>query len=337
MRVAVFGGSGYAGGELLRLLAAHPNFEFGGASGEGAAERPIAEHDPSLAAAYPDARFHTHESLLAQAIDVAFFALPHDHAVPLAERAAARGAVVVDLGSSLRLRDATQHAQWYGSAPAETALRDRAVSGLVERHRASLGGATVIAVPGCFPTATALALGPFADAGWLSGDTVIVNGLSGTSGAGRGLREDLQFSDRFGNANAYGVLHHRHTAEMESELGRPVLFTPHLVPVSRGLLITAYARLSGPRRTPEGLELLRSAYRDDPFVVVTTEPPGLKDPLGSNLAFVSVAADERTGWLLAMASIDNLGKGAAGQAIQAANVALGLDERAGLPTVGVAH
>ncbi len=163
-----------------------------------------------------------------------------------------------------------------------------------------------------------------------------MNALSGTSGAGRAMSERLHFSRLAGNAEAYGLLSHRHTPEIQQELDAELLFTPHLVATSRGMLVTAYGRVTESSLTTDAaLALLRETYADDPFVVVTDEPPTLKDPVGSNLCFVSARVDARTGWLIAMSSLDNLLKGAAGQAVQAWNVANGRDETLGLPMTGV--
>ena len=212
---------------------------------------------------------------------------------------------------------------------------DRAVYGLVERHREELAGASLIAVPGCYPTATSLALGPFLDHGLVARAGIVVDALSGVSGAGRGVSERLHFSRLASNAEAYGLLHHRHTIEIQREIDAEILFTPHLVPVARGMLVTAYARTDGTVTTQDALDLLTSTYAHDPFVVVVEEPPTLKDPVGSNLCFVSAAVDPRTGWLIAMSSLDNLVKGAAGQALQAWNVSQGWEETRGLPASGV--
>jgi N-acetyl-gamma-glutamyl-phosphate reductase len=159
--------------------------------------------------------------------------------------------------------------------------------------------------------------------------------LCGASGAGRATAERLQFSRLAGNAEAYGLLTHRHTPEIQQELDATVLFTPHLLPVSRGMLVTAYGRITTSITSDDAIALLRTTYANDPFIVVTNEAPTLKDPLGSNLCFVSARVDERTGWLVALSSLDNLGKGAAGQAVQAWNVATGRDETLGLSRVGV--
>jgi N-acetyl-gamma-glutamyl-phosphate reductase len=234
------------------------------------------------------------------------------------------------------LKDDAQYATWYGSTHVAPGVLANAVYGLVERHRKELVGATLIAVPGCYPTASILALGPFLDAQVIERRGIVVNALSGTSGAGRATSDRLHFSRLAGNAEAYGLLSHRHTPEIQQELDAELLFTPHLVSTSRGMLVTAYGRVADATLTTDSaLSLLRETYADDPFVVVTDEPPTLKDPVGSNLCFVSARVDVRTGWLIAMSSLDNLIKGAAGQAVQAWNVANGRDETLGLPMTGV--
>jgi N-acetyl-gamma-glutamyl-phosphate reductase len=336
MHVAVVGASGYAGAELLRLLSGHPELDVTLATAESAAGVEIGEHVPSLAAAYRHVRFAPHEAVLESDAEVVFLALPHGHSQAPVARLRAKGRTVVDLGADFRLREPHHYEVWYHQVHTVPELLPTAVYALVERHREELAGAQLLAVPGCYPTATALALGPFVDLGWIGSHGTIVDALSGTSGAGRATSDRLHFSRLHGNAEAYGLLNHRHTIEMQQELGVELLFTPHLVPVSRGMLVTAYARLQSPHSTQEALDALREAYRHDPFIVVTDEPPGLKDPLGSNLCFVSVCVDERTGWLVAMSSLDNLTKGAAGQAIQALNVSRGWPEGWGLPGAGVA-
>jgi N-acetyl-gamma-glutamyl-phosphate reductase len=279
--------------------------------------------------------FDDTNTVLTSDVDVVFLALPHGQSQKLVPQLLERGVDVVDLGADFRLKDEEDYRTWYGDAHAAPTLLASSVYGLVERHRKELIDATLIAVPGCYPTASALALGPFLDAGLIERRGIVINALSGTSGAGRGASDRLHFSRLSGNAEAYGLLEHRHTPEMQQELGAELLFTPHLVATSRGMLVTAYGRLCDSLTTESALEHLRATYRDDPFVVVTDAPPTLKDPVGSNLCFVSARVDARTGWLVAMSSIDNLIKGAAGQAIQAWNVARGRDERMGLPMTGV--
>ena len=247
-----------------------------------------------------------------------------------------QGRVVIDLGADFRLKSPRDYEEWYGHAHQTPELLEKAVYGLVERHRSELRDTQLVAAPGCYPTATTLALAPFIDANVVATSEIIVIALSGVSGAGRTSSDRLHFPRLHANAEAYGLIRHRHTIEMQQELGAELLFTPHLVPVSRGMLVTAYAKTTVDITTEVALEILANAYADDPFVTVTSEPPSLKDAVGSNMCFVSAAVDPRTGWLIAMSSLDNLGKGAAGQAVQAANVALGFDETAGLSRMGVA-
>jgi N-acetyl-gamma-glutamyl-phosphate reductase len=330
------GATGYAGAEILRLATSHPDLEVAVATGSSSVGKRVGDHVPALAASYPDLVVEESSAIFSHDLEAVFLALPHGESQAFVPEILERGVQVVDLGADFRLRDADDYAQWYGHPHKVPSLLSQSVYGLVERHRDELQGATLIAVPGCYPTASVLALGPFLDAGAIEREQIVVNALSGVSGAGRATSERLHFSRLSGNAEAYGLLTHRHTPEMQQELGATLLFTPHLLPVSRGMLVSAYGRLTSPTlTTDDAMSLLRETYAHDPFVVVTEEPPTLKDPLGSNLCFVSARVDERTGWLLAMSSLDNLGKGAAGQAIQAWNVATGREETRGLPIVGV--
>jgi N-acetyl-gamma-glutamyl-phosphate reductase len=336
MRVGVMGATGYAGSEVLRLAASHPDLDVVVATGESSVGKRVSEHVPALAAVYPTLEVESSERIRDADLDVAFLALPHGESQRYVPELLARGVQVVDLGADFRLKSADDYRQWYGHDHRARELLATSVYGLVERHRQELVGARLIAVPGCYPTASALALGPFCDDGLIERDHVVVNAMSGASGAGRAVSERLHFSRLAGNAEAYGLLTHRHTPEMEQELGATLLFTPHLIPLSRGMLVSAYGRVtSASFTTSDALALLRERYAQDPFVVVIDEAPTLKDPLGSNLCFVSARVDPRTGWLLAMSSLDNLGKGAAGQAIQAWNVATGRQETVGLSRAGV--
>ncbi len=226
-------------------------------------------------------------------------------------------------------------------------LLGRFVYGLPELHRDRLAGAPLIAAPGCYPTAALLALAPLARAGVLAlpsaagsaPPALIVDAASGVSGAGRAPKDHLHFGAVDEDFVAYGLLDHRHTAEMEQGLGAPVLFTPHLAPMVRGILATCYGRPAGGADTPAGtddvLAILHRAYDDEPFVVVTDDPPSTKATSGSNCAHVTARVDPRTGWVVALCAIDNLVKGAAGQAVQCANLALGLPEVTGLPMAGM--
>ena len=329
------GATGYAGLEVLRLAASHPDLDVVMATGQTQAGKSVATHAPALARLYPDLVFAATANVLEADIAAAFLALPHGASQSLVPQLRARGVAVVDLGADFRLKDPADYVQWYGAPHRAGALLQDAVYGLVERHRGELQGAQLIAVPGCYPTASALALGPFLDRGLVDASGIIVNALSGVSGAGRAPSERLHFARLIGNAEAYGLLAHRHTIEIQREIDAQVLFTPHLVPVARGMLVTAYARVLGSLTTEEAMAVLRETYANDPCVVVVDEPPTLKDPVGSNLCFVSARADQRTGWLVAMSSLDNLIKGAAGQALQAWNVARGWPETRGLPMTGL--
>ncbi len=336
MRVGVMGATGYAGAEILRLALSHPDLDVVLATGSSSVGKRLVDHVPALAAGYPELIVEESSAVFSRGLDVVFLALPHGESQTFVPQLIDQGVQVVDLGADFRLRSAEEYERWYGHEHRAAPLLSRAVYGLVERHRDELAGTSLIAVPGCYPTASILALGPFIDAGAIARDEIVVNALSGASGAGRATSDRLHFSRLSGNAEAYGLLTHRHTPEMQQELGATLLFTPHLVPVSRGMLVSAYGRLtSSAFTTDDAVALLRATYADDPFVVVTDDAPTLKDPLGSNLCLVSARVDERTGWLLAMSSLDNLGKGAAGQAIQAWNVATGRDETLGLPLAGV--
>ncbi len=335
MRIAVVGASGYAGSEVLRLALGHPHAEVVVATGASTAGRRIRDHVPALAALVGERTFAPTAEVLEADVDVAFVALPHGQSQHVVPELLERGVRVLDLGADFRLRDADTYERWYGHPHERPELLGSAVYGLVERHRDELPGARLVAVPGCYPTATSLALGPFLDAGAVERAGMVVNALSGASGAGRSPSDRLHFPRLAANAETYGLITHRHTPEMEQEIGGSLLFTPHLVPVSRGMLVSAYARAREGMTTDVALGILRDRYADEPFVVVVEEPPTMKDPVGSNLCFVSARVDPRTGWLLAMSSIDNLLKGAAGQAIQAWNVAEGWGETLGLPLTGV--
>jgi N-acetyl-gamma-glutamyl-phosphate reductase len=334
MKAGVVGASGYGGTELLRLCAAHPELEVVVATGGTAAGEQVGRHTPSLAAAYPALRFEETDAGALCGLDVVFLALPHGESQRLVPEIAGSVGVVVDLAADFRLKDASLYPRWYGGPHGAPELLSDFVYGLPELFRDELRGARLVAAPGCYPTAAALALAPFTRAGAVEGG-VVVDAASGASGAGRSTTRHLQFGAVDEDFRAYGLLTHRHTPEMEQVLGCAVLFTPHLVPMTRGLLATCYARPARALTTGGAMGLLQEAYAEERFVVVTDEPPSTKSTAGSNAAHVSARVDERTGWLVALCALDNLVKGAAGQAVQCANLALGLDEGAGLPLAAV--
>jgi N-acetyl-gamma-glutamyl-phosphate reductase len=242
----------------------------------------------------------------------------------------------VDLSADFRLKDPAAYDRWYGMAHPAPALLERFAYGLPELFRAELAGATLIAAPGCYPTAAALALAPLVRAGLVERTGIVVDAASGVSGAGRKLAAHTQFNTVDEDFVAYGLLHHRHTPEIEQATGAEVLFTPHLAPMNRGILASCYARpVAAGLDTGAVLGALHDADAGEPFVVVGETPPSTKATLGSNAAHVTARADPRTGWVLALCAIDNLGKGASGQAVQCANLALGLPEATGLSVTGV--
>jgi N-acetyl-gamma-glutamyl-phosphate reductase len=343
-RAAIVGGSGYTGAELLRLLAAHPEIEVVHVTADSNAGSRVADLYPSLVGAYPGLVFHPFDPSDLDGVDVAFLALPHGQSQRHAAALVDRVAHLVDIGADFRL-PAAAYEQWYGEAHQAPELIDRFVFGLPELFRAEITTHAHVANPGCYPTAASLALAPLLSGGLVEPAGLIVNAASGVSGRGRGLSAGSLYSEANENVSAYGLLTHRHTAEMELALGRlsptghaQVLFTPHLVPMTRGILATCYARPSA-EAAALGTDGLLAHYRDvyagEPFVAVVDQPPATKATAGSNAVHVTVRYDRRTNTVLAIAAEDNLVKGASGQALQNANLLLGLPETLGLPTVGL--
>jgi N-acetyl-gamma-glutamyl-phosphate reductase len=332
IRTAILGASGYVGGELLRLLAGHPELQATRLFGDSRAGQGLGQVHPHLAPAYPDTVVERFEGAALADVDLIFAALPHGKSQEVAGAVLAKGVPFVDLGADFRLNDAANYEQWYGHAHQAPELLETFVYGIPELNREAIRSAKAVAAAGCYATAAILALKPLVDAGLVKPDSIIVDAASGVSGAGRELKESTAFNTADGSFSAYGLLNHRHTAEMEMALGGTVLFTPHLVPMTRGILATCYGEALSKR---DPLDVLRSAYADEPFVHVTADPPATKWVTGSNGVQVTARHDVRTNRVLALAAIDNLGKGAAGQMIQCANLMLGLDETAGLTTCGV--
>ncbi|MGH6706893.1 MAG: N-acetyl-gamma-glutamyl-phosphate reductase [Sphingomicrobium sp.] len=332
IRVSILGASGYVGGELMRLIAAHPGLEVGVAFGASNAGQPVAAVHPHLALAYPDAIFASWDPALLKGGDLILAALPHGETQRLADDLLAPGIPFVDLGADFRLDSAAEYERWYGEPHARPDLLASFTYGLPEFFRDEIKASKRVAAPGCYPTAASLALRPLVETGAIEKRGIIVDAASGVSGAGRSANAGTHFCSVDGNFRAYGLLNHRHTAEMELTTGAAVLFTPHLMAASRGILATCYAQATG---KSDPLAILRDAYAGEPFVHVGETPPETKWATGSNAAFLSARHDERTGTVVALAAIDNLGKGAAGQMIQCANLMLGFEEGAGLSNIGV--
>jgi len=333
--VGVIGASGYAGAELLRICAGHPGLEVAWATGETMGGRPIATLYPSLAPAYRGDIFQTFDPAMSADVDLVFLALPHGRSQRLVPDLRARSCAVVDLAADFRLVDPADYERWYGEAHAAPELLGDFAYGLPELNRDAVLKSDAIAAPGCYPTAASLALAPLVSSGTIANTGVIVDATSGVSGAGRAPKPTTHFSAVNEDFVAYGLLDHRHTPEIEQATGACVLFTPHLAPMTRGILATCYARPARSTSTDDLLGVLSGAYADEPFVVVSPTSPSTKATWGSNSAHLTARYDERTGWVVAIAALDNLVKGAAGQAVQCANLVLGLDETDGLPAVGV--
>ena len=332
IRTAILGASGYVGGELLRLLSVHPELAPAKLFGDSKAGQSVGAVHPHLAGAYPEALVEKFDDGPLDGIGLVFAALPHGHSQRIAASILENGIPFVDLGADFRLEGAETYERWYGHAHETPELLGSFVYGIPALNRDAILGAKAVAAAGCYATAAILALKPLVDAGLIETDSLIVDAASGVSGAGREAKEATGFNTVDGSFSAYGLLNHRHTAEMEMALGATVLFTPHLAPMTRGILATCYAEAKG---ACDPLQALADAYANEPFVHVTDQPPATKWVAGSNGVQVTARYDERTGRVLALSAIDNLGKGAAGQMIQCANLMLGLEETAGLTAIGV--
>ena len=342
--VGIVGATGYAGGELIRILLNHPNVKLAGLYGRNRDNEPITVSHPQLAATGL-----VIDQILPQA-DAIFTALPHGVAAGMAGQIVAQGSALLDVGPDFRLHDPADYPRWYKFDHPEPDLLSQAVYGLPELHRQEIRAAadaqaSIIGLPGCYPTVTILTLAPLAQAG-LIGD-LVVDAKSGVSGAGRELKQELLFGEVSDSVKAYGMFTHRHTAEMEQELAQQgergalgsrdanpgvatVDFLPHLIPMTRGILVACHVRPTRPVTQAEIDALYAQAYRDEPFVQIAADPPATKHVFGSNQCRVWCRVSPRSGRVLAIGVIDNLVKGAAGQAVQALNVLFGLPETAGL-------
>jgi N-acetyl-gamma-glutamyl-phosphate reductase len=328
--VAILGASGFVGAELLRLCAQHPRLRPAKLFGDSQAGQRLGDVHPHLALAYPDLEVEMFAPGALDGIGLVFAALPHGHSQRIAPEIIARDLPFVDLGADFRLDDAASYERWYREPHAAPELLGRFVYGIPELNRDAVAASRTVAAAGCYPTAAILALKPLVDL--IEPGSLIVDAASGVSGAGKALKEDTHFNTVDENLTAYGLLTHRHTAEMEMALGASLLFTPHLAPMNRGILATCHG-IAKAKCDP--LDRLRAAYAGESFVHVSERPPSTKWTLGSNAVHVTARYDERTGRIVAIAALDNLVKGAAGQMIQCANLMLGIDETAGLPVAGV--
>jgi N-acetyl-gamma-glutamyl-phosphate reductase len=352
-KVGVLGASGYTGAELLRLLIGHPRAEIALLTAERRAGKAMVEVFPQFAPyRLPTLTVVEAADWQKLALDVAFCALPHGTTQKVIADLLARAprTKVVDLSADFRLADPAAHARWYGHEHAAPQLQKEAVYGLTEVYRQQIKTARLVANPGCYTTCAELALIPLLKAKAIDPDEVVIDAKSGMTGAGRAAREDMLFAEVSEGFHAYGVGHHRHMAELDQEFslaaGRDVIvtFTPHLVPMNRGILSTIYVRgakagtKSGTKAAPDDLHaLLAKAYANEPFVHVLPfrTLPQTRHVRGCNMTFIGVTADRIAGRAVIVSALDNLTKGASGQAVQNMNVMLGLPETLGLEQVAL--
>jgi N-acetyl-gamma-glutamyl-phosphate reductase len=329
-RVAVLGAAGYAGALTARLLMRHPQFELAAVAARSDVGRRLDDlyphHRVPLVLEEFDLDRHGD-------VDAAVVAYPHGASAPVVVALRERGVKVLDLSADFRLRDRATYEEWYAHHPAPELLAE-AVYGLPELYRDELAGAELVANPGCYPTAAILALAPLARAGAI--EAAVIDAKSGVSGAGRAATDKTHFVTVDENVNAYGVPRHRHTPEIEQELaalgsGVMITFTPHLLPLDQGELVSCYVDLRELDAELDLAELYREAYADEPFVELAERPPGVRDVRETNVCRISVHRDERTGRAIVFGAIDNLWKGTASQAIQNLNLMFGRPEGEGIP------
>jgi N-acetyl-gamma-glutamyl-phosphate reductase len=352
-RVAVAGASGYTGAELVRLLAQHPLVKLTAVTSEKAAGSAVATVFPHLRnvvrltfeALAPDA--------LSKQADVVFLALPHTKSMAPVASCLPAGTKVIDLSADYRLKDPRLFERWYQTPHSHPDLLKQAVYGLPELHRSAIAQAQLVASPGCYPTAAVLQLAPLVANGLVVTDTIVIDAKSGISGAGRSPALPYHFPEAHESLEPYKIGLHRHIPEIEQELNDlkdrrepgqgltapvplTVAFTPHLVPMNRGILSTAYCRVKGPMNELAALRALyRDFYKNEPFVRILEDVmPNPRHVRGSNFCDVAIHHDGRAGWIITVAALDNLIKGAAGQAIQAMNLMLGYPEETGLTAPG---
>jgi N-acetyl-gamma-glutamyl-phosphate reductase len=329
--VLVAGASGYAGALAAELVRTHPGLELARITARTDAGTRLNELYPGYGV---DLVLEEPAAEDGADVDAAIVAYPHGAAAPVVAALRAQGTKVVDLSADFRLHDLATYAEWYGEHGAPELLAD-AVYGLTELHREAIAGADLVANPGCYPTASVLALAPLAAEGLI--EDVVIDAKSGVSGAGKAVADEMEVVKREDDTRPYKVTAHRHTPEIAQELGElsgngaaPLTFVPHLMPYDQGELVSCYVRTAEGLDTPRLLDLYERRYGEEPFVEVSSEPPGVSGVRGTNLCRIHLAQNEASGRILAFASIDNLWKGAASQAIQNLNLMLGLPEGEGI-------
>jgi N-acetyl-gamma-glutamyl-phosphate reductase len=342
INVSVIGASGYGGAETVRLLATHPQVQLVHVTAE-------TKKGEAMSSLYPNLRGFVDQTMIEADIEriggeseVTIVSLPSGMAMSLVPDLLKRGTKVIDVAADFRLKQAELYPQWYKLTHTAPEYLDEAVYGLSELHRDAISHARLVADPGCYPAAAILGLMPLLRAGKVRTEGIVIDAKSGVSGAGRGSGGGFGFSETNENVKAYSVVGHNHTAEIEQELSGiagttvQVVFTPHLIPMTRGILVTAYAPLASDLSEPEALALYQQTYAREPFIrVLETMLPETKATLGSNFCDIAVKVNRRARMAIAIAAIDNLGKGAAGQAVQNLNLMCGLPEETGMKFPGV--
>lgn len=343
VKISIIGASGYTGEELVRLLARHPKVEIAYATSERFAGAAIADIFPSLKGILDLRLSELSVQRIAAESDFIFTALPHGTAMGVVEECIKAGKKVVDLSADFRLRDPALYERWYGKHSC-SGLLQKAIYGLPELYRDDIKKGQLVANPGCYPTGVILALAPLLEGGMISSSGIIVDAKSGVSGAGRNPSMTNLFCEVAEGLKAYGVAKHRHTPEMEQELSSRVgkevniLFVPHLIPITRGLLSTIYARTIGELSTEQAYAVYQQRYGKESFVRLCSPGafPSTVEVRGSNYCDLGIMADHQTGHLIAISAIDNLVKGASGQAVQNMNLMCGFPETMGLEQIPLA-
>lgn len=329
IKTAILGASGYTGAELLRLLEHHPHVAITALTGDSQAGKAMADVYPHLRHRnLPKLVKHTEVDF--SKVDLVFCCLPHGTTQEIIAGLPAN-VKIVDLSADFRLFDVAQYAEWYGHEHRAVELQKEAVYGLTEHKRNAVKAARLVANPGCYPTSILTPLLPLVKAKLIDTKSIVINSLSGISGAGRSAKQEMLFSELDGGVSAYGVGKHRHTAEIEQELGFTISFTPHLVPMTRGMLSTIHVNGD----TAKIRECLEAAYTNEPFVKVVANPPSTHSVRGTNLCVMSVSKGRLPNETIIVSVIDNLVKGASGQAVQNANLMFGFDETTALQLTAV--
>ncbi|MDF2724928.1 MAG: N-acetyl-gamma-glutamyl-phosphate reductase [Paenibacillus sp.] len=338
LRAAIIGSTGYGGVELIRLLLQHPQVEIASVISSSSAGALYADGYPHLSEIITDKLEAIDVEAIQGKADVVFLATPHGVSTELSPKLIEAGLKVIDVSGDLRLKQGDVYEKWYKHKPASPEFLSRSVYGLCELFAGDVKGADLIANPGCFPTATSLGLAPLLAEGWIDSSTIVCDAKTGVSGAGRGLGQMYHYSEINESTLAYKVNRHQHTPEIEQTLSRvaghevTITFTAHLLPMTRGILVTSYAKLTSPKTDEDVLELFRHYYEGRPFVRIRPAGkwPATKEVYGSNYCDIGVSVDTRTNRVTVISVIDNLVKGAAGQAVQNLNLMMGWDETTGL-------